>query len=93
MSLGVVEDREAATAAFDALDTALEAVIGLDVEMLCTRERLALLERCEKVRRRLPAAEHPMINRGRGKTRRPPRRPASRRGTWSESFDAGAVDD
>src|ERR1700734_3922078 len=62
MSLGVVEDREAATAAFDALDTALEAVIGLDVEMLCPRERLALLERCEKVRRRLPAAEHPLIN-------------------------------
>ena len=34
--MGVVEDREAATAAFDALDTALEAVIGLDVETLCT---------------------------------------------------------
>ena len=57
-----VLDREVFTAKFDALDTALEDVVGLDSEMLCTRERLALLARFEKVRRRLCAGEHPLIN-------------------------------
>ena len=57
-----VLDREVFTAKFDALDTALEDVVGLDSQMLCTRERLALLARFEKVRRRLCAGEHPLIN-------------------------------
>uniref|UniRef100_UPI000836851D 13E12 repeat family protein n=1 Tax=Mycobacterium sp. UM_CSW TaxID=1370119 RepID=UPI000836851D len=57
-----VGDREAIAAAFDALDAAMDAVVGLDCEALSTTEWLALLERCEKVRRRLPAVEHPMIN-------------------------------
>jgi hypothetical protein len=56
-----VLDREVFTAKFDVLDTALEDVLGLDSEMLCTPERLALLERYEKVRRRLSAGEHPLI--------------------------------
>ena len=55
-------DREAITAAFDTLDAALEAVAGLRFDALTTREWLGLLERCERVRRRLPAAEHPLIN-------------------------------
>ncbi|MDT5115903.1 MAG: hypothetical protein QOE30_1642 [Mycobacterium sp.] len=55
-------DREVFTAKFEVLDTALEDVLGLDSEMLCTPERLALLERYEKVRRRLSAGEHPLIN-------------------------------
>jgi hypothetical protein len=42
----VVADGEAATAAFDALDAAIDTVIGLDSELLCSRERLALLQRC-----------------------------------------------
>ncbi|MCV7052491.1 HNH endonuclease [Mycobacterium heidelbergense] len=58
---GVV-DREAITAAFDALDAAVDGVVGLDFEALSTRERLVLLERCERVRRRVPAIEHPLIN-------------------------------
>lgn len=62
MSVGVVADREAVAAAFDALDVAIEAVVGLGLEMLDSHERLVLLERCEKVRRRLCAAEHPLIN-------------------------------
>ncbi|MEE6135064.1 HNH endonuclease signature motif containing protein [Mycobacterium sp. 050128] len=62
MSSGVVADREAVTAAFDALDTALDTVAALDTQMLCTRERLALLARYEKVRRRLSVGEHPLIN-------------------------------
>ncbi|BBX74087.1 hypothetical protein MSHI_19930 [Mycobacterium shinjukuense] len=55
-------DREVITAAFDALDAGVDAVLGLDCEALSTQERLVLLERVERVRRRLPAAEHPLIN-------------------------------
>src|SRR3954452_19815736 len=55
-------DSEAITAAFDALDAAVDGVLGLDFERLSTVERLALLERVERVRRRLPVAEHPLIN-------------------------------
>jgi hypothetical protein len=62
MSSCAVVDRDAITAAFDALDAAVDGVLGLDFEALTTRERLALLERCERVRRRLPAVEHPLIN-------------------------------
>jgi hypothetical protein len=47
---------------FDAPDAAVDGVLGLDFEALTTRERSALLERCERVRRRLPAMEHPLIN-------------------------------
>ncbi len=55
-------DREVMSAAFDALEAALERVAGFDCEALATQEQLALLERCERVRRRLPAVEHPLIN-------------------------------
>jgi len=55
-------DREAVTAAFDALDAAVDAVADLQFDALTTRESLGLLERCERVRRRLPAVEHPLIN-------------------------------
>ncbi|MDC8985667.1 DUF222 domain-containing protein, partial [Mycobacterium marinum] len=58
----VVVDREAITAAFDALDTAVDAVAGLDFDALTTPEWLALLERSERVRRRLPVPEHQLIN-------------------------------
>ncbi len=50
------------TAAFDALDAAFDGVAGLDFDALTTPEQLALLERCERLRRRLPAVEHPLIN-------------------------------
>jgi hypothetical protein len=59
---GAGADREAITAAFDALDAAVDGVLRLDFEALCTRERLALLQRCERVRRRIPAVEHPLLN-------------------------------
>ncbi|KZS63904.1 hypothetical protein A4G27_01165 [Mycobacterium kansasii] len=55
-------EREAITAAFDGLDAALDVVVGLDFDALTTLEWLALLERCEKVRRRLPVPEHQLIN-------------------------------
>ncbi len=60
-SAGVV-DFKAITAAFDALDAAVDTVMALDVDALGTVERLQLLERCERVRRRIPAVEHPLIN-------------------------------
>ncbi len=62
MSSGGIIDRDAITAAFDALDDALDNVGDLSFDALAPRECLALLERCEKVRRRLPVAEHQLIN-------------------------------
>ncbi|MDD4868847.1 MAG: DUF222 domain-containing protein, partial [Mycobacterium sp.] len=57
-----VVDRQAITAAFDALDAAVDGALECGFESLTSPERLALLERVEKVRRRLPALEHPLIN-------------------------------
>jgi hypothetical protein len=54
--------REAITAAFDVLDAAIDTVVGLDFDPLTTPESLAFLERLERARRRLPAAEHRLIN-------------------------------
>ncbi|MGH3596389.1 MAG: hypothetical protein ACRDUT_10550 [Mycobacterium sp.] len=54
--------RDEIVAGFDAFSTALDAVLELDFEALTTPERLALLQRCETVRRRLPAVEYPLIN-------------------------------
>src|SRR5690242_5064723 len=62
MSSGGVMDRDAITGVFDALDAAFDAVAALKFDALTTPERLALLERCERVRRRLPAVEHPLLN-------------------------------
>lgn len=62
MSSGVVIDGEAAAAAFDALDDAIDTVLGLDCELLHSRERLALLRRYERAQRRLSAGQHPLIN-------------------------------
>ncbi|GFG76193.1 hypothetical protein MBOT_35580 [Mycobacterium botniense] len=58
---GIV-DRRAMVAKFDALQTALDEVIELEFEALTTPERLRLLERLERIRRCLPAAEHPLVN-------------------------------
>jgi Domain of unknown function (DUF222) len=57
-----IADGETATAAFDALDAAIDTVLGLDCEMLHSRERLALLRRYERAQRRLSAGQHPLIN-------------------------------
>jgi Domain of unknown function (DUF222) len=55
-------DREALSAALDAMDASFERVLEFDCGALATREQLALLERFERLRRRLPAGEHPLIN-------------------------------
>lgn len=47
---------------FAALDAAVDVVVGLDFDALTTPEWLALLGRCETVRRRLPVPEHQLIN-------------------------------
>ncbi|MGD1170585.1 HNH endonuclease signature motif containing protein [Mycobacterium seoulense] len=49
-------------AVFDALDAALARACALPVEVMNVQQQLAMLERCEKVRRQLPAIEHPLIN-------------------------------
>jgi hypothetical protein len=54
--------REEVVEVFDALDAAMDRAVGLSFEALTTPERLGLLERCETLRRRLPAVEHPLIN-------------------------------
>lgn len=55
-------DRETITTVFDALDRAADAALDLSFDALTAPERLALLERCERLRRRLPAVEHPLVN-------------------------------
>ncbi|OOK75804.1 hypothetical protein BZL30_3628 [Mycobacterium kansasii] len=40
----------------------MDRLVGLDFDALTTPEWLVLLGRCEKVRRRLPVAEHQLIN-------------------------------
>ncbi|OBG96015.1 hypothetical protein A5697_23240 [Mycobacterium sp. E3251] len=55
-------DREAVLAAFDTIDAAMGDLVGYDGDDLATPEQLAMLKRCEKVRRQLPAIEHPLIN-------------------------------
>jgi hypothetical protein len=62
MSSCAVVDREALTAAFDAVEAALDGVAALDCDALTAPEWLEWLERCERLRRRIPALEHEPIN-------------------------------
>ena len=48
--------------AFDALDSTVSALLDMPFGALTTPERLRLLQRLERVRRRLPAVEHGLIN-------------------------------
>ncbi len=47
---------------FDALDADLDRACALSLDALNPRQQLAVLERCETLRRRIPAVEHPLIN-------------------------------
>jgi hypothetical protein len=62
MSWGQVIDRESMTAAFDAVEAALDGVAVLDCDASTAPEWLEWLERCERLRRRIPALEHGPIN-------------------------------
>jgi hypothetical protein len=55
-------DREGLAAAVDAMDNAFDGVAAFDCAALTTPEQLALLERFERWRRRIPSLEHPVIN-------------------------------
>jgi hypothetical protein len=54
--------REEIVEVFDMLEAGFKRALDLRFDMLTTPERLALLQRCERLRRRLPAIEHPLIN-------------------------------
>src|SRR5271154_665302 len=54
--------REEVVEVFDALEAGFKRALDLRCDALTTPERLALLQTCEKVRRWLPAVEHPLIN-------------------------------
>ncbi|HEX7322851.1 MAG TPA: HNH endonuclease signature motif containing protein [Mycobacterium sp.] len=56
------DSREHIVGAFDAAAAAVDELLDLDFDALTTPERLALLQRCEVLRRRLPAVAHPLIN-------------------------------
>ncbi|SOJ54331.1 hypothetical protein MSIMFB_01828 [Mycobacterium simulans] len=54
--------REEIVEVFDALDAGLDRLCGLTFEVLTTPERLAFLERLERIARRLPVPGHALIN-------------------------------
>jgi hypothetical protein len=54
--------REEIVEVFDALEAGFKRALDLRCDALTTPERLALLQRCERIRRWLPAVEHPLIN-------------------------------
>src|SRR3984885_13221543 len=54
--------REEVVEVVDALEADFKRALDLRCDALTTPERLALLQTCEKVRRWLPAVEHPLIN-------------------------------
>ncbi|MGB3894914.1 MAG: DUF222 domain-containing protein, partial [Mycolicibacter sinensis] len=54
--------REEIVEVFDALAADLDRALELDFDALTPRECVALLRRCETLRRRLPAVEHPLVN-------------------------------
>ena len=47
---------------FDAVDAAWDRACALNFDALNPQRQLAVLRRCEKQRRRIPAVEHPLIN-------------------------------
>jgi Domain of unknown function (DUF222) len=55
-------NREARVVAFDALEADLDRALERPFDALTTPELPAMLERCERMRRRLPTVEHALIN-------------------------------
>ncbi|MEE2855534.1 MAG: HNH endonuclease signature motif containing protein [Actinomycetota bacterium] len=55
-------DQQDVDAVFDALDAAWDRACALNLDALSPQQQLAVLRRCEKQRRRIPAVEHPLIN-------------------------------
>ncbi|MEE2854613.1 MAG: HNH endonuclease signature motif containing protein [Actinomycetota bacterium] len=57
-----MSDQQDVDAVFDALDAAWDRACALNLDALNSRQLLAVLQRCEQQRRRIPAVEHPLIN-------------------------------
>ncbi|WP_156767931.1 DUF222 domain-containing protein, partial [Mycobacterium sp. E1386] len=57
-----VSGREEIVEVFDALDDDVDRLCGLSFDVLTTPERLAAMERVERVYRRLRAPQHALIN-------------------------------
>ncbi|MDQ2635558.1 MAG: 13E12 repeat family protein, partial [Actinomycetota bacterium] len=62
MSSDVVSDREAIVAAFDALDAAVDGVLGLSFDVMSDAEKVRLAVRLERNMRRAPVVEHQLVN-------------------------------
>ncbi len=79
----LANSREELVEVFDALDAELDRLDEVSFEVLTTPERLAMLERLERLARRLPAVGHALINQldaqAGARVDQPTRRP-SRRG-------------
>ena len=58
----LASSREEIVETFDALNADLDRALRLSFDALSTPERMAVLHRCETLRRRLPAVEHQLIN-------------------------------
>ncbi|WP_230871468.1 HNH endonuclease signature motif containing protein [Mycobacterium canetti] len=58
----LANSREELVEVFDALDAELDRLDEVSFEVLTTPERLAMLERLERLARRLPAVGHALIN-------------------------------
>jgi hypothetical protein len=54
--------REEIVEVFDGLKAGMKRAVDLTFDVLTTRERLAMLQNCEEIRRVLSAVEHPLIN-------------------------------
>nr|WP_084223264.1 HNH endonuclease signature motif containing protein [Mycolicibacterium holsaticum] len=62
MSSGATSDRETIVAAFDALDSAFDSVLGLQFDVMTDAEKLALTVRLERNMRRAPAVGHRLLS-------------------------------
>ncbi|MGV0695106.1 HNH endonuclease signature motif containing protein [Mycobacterium paraintracellulare] len=49
-------------AVFDALDAEVDRACALVLDALTVQQQLAVLERCERLRRRIPVIEYPLLN-------------------------------
>lgn len=63
MSSGVVPDREEITAAWDELEAAFDKVAALNYDVLTHPELLSTDDRIERIARRLPTLERPLLAR------------------------------
>jgi hypothetical protein len=59
----MLSNRDAIVEVLDRLDAATDAAAGLSFDVLTTQELLRVMERLERVARKLPVSQHAVINR------------------------------